>query len=371
MDTASVSGPGRQLAALVPELAAHGVELRIVVFQRTGAPKTPYRHFLEAAGIDPVVVPFASRFDRRLVSCLRRTLEALAPDFVQTHNYRPTVLAWLLTRRRVAWRWIGFFHGATYEDLKVRVFNWFDRRMLPSAERVVVMAQSQVEYFGGEEAYGGRKLLKIYNAVLPRSADAEAPPPAALLALSRPRVGVVGRLSPEKGVDVLLQAFARVRVARPSATLTVAGDGPERANLEAEAARLGIGDAVTFLGTVLPVEPLYPQLDLIVLPSRSEGLPNVLLEALRAGRPVVATRVGAVPEVLDGSDAGLTVAPDDPEALAEAIDATLAAEEDPVRRTELTRARAVVVDRFSLTTRVQAHLSLYATLRAEAGVVGG
>jgi hypothetical protein len=98
MDTAIVSGPGRQLAAVAPALAAHGVDLRVVVFQYAGAAKSPYRAFLEAAGVDHVVVPFASRFDRALLRNLRGVLDAWAPDVVQTHGYRPTALAWLLRR---------------------------------------------------------------------------------------------------------------------------------------------------------------------------------------------------------------------------------------------------------------------------------
>jgi glycosyltransferase involved in cell wall biosynthesis len=117
---------------------------------------------------------------------------------------------------------------------------------------------------------------------------------------------------------------------------------------------------VTFLGTVLPVEPLYPLLDLVVLPSRSEGLPNVMLEAFRADVPVVATRVGAVPEVLEGTDAGRMVPPEDPSRLAEAIVAALDAANAPGSSAAAARARAEVVARFSLASRVRAHLDLYA-----------
>jgi glycosyltransferase involved in cell wall biosynthesis len=303
------------------------------------------------------VVPFRSRFDVGLLRELRGTLRSFAPDIVQTHNYRVTILAWLLSRGRVPWRWIGFFHGATNEDFKVRIYNWLDRRLLPGAERVVVMARSQIAYLGGPAAFGVGQLRQIYNAVLPNAAVGA--PPAAVMTLPRPAIGVVGRLSPEKGVDVLLDAFVQVRTARPTASLVVAGDGPERRNLEAQATRLGIADAVTFLGTVLPVEPLYPLLDLVVLPSRSEGLPNVMLEAFRADVPVVATRVGAVPEVLEGTDAGRMVPPEDPLRLAEAIVAALDAANAPGSRAAAARARAEVVARFSLPSRVRAHLDLY------------
>jgi glycosyltransferase involved in cell wall biosynthesis len=226
------------------------------------------------------------------------------------------------------------------------------------------MSRTHQDYFGRRVARSGR-LEQIYNAVIP-SPNAEGDAPLAVAALPRPRLGVVGRLSHEKGVDVLLEAFGRVRAERPTSALVVAGDGPERANLEAQASRLGLAEAVTFLGTVLPVEPLYPTLDLVVLPSRSEGLPNVLLEALRADVPVVATRVGAVPEVLEGSAAGLMAPPDDPAALADVILEALAVAADPGRGAAAAQARGEVVRRFSLDARVRAHRALYDAVLAGA-----
>jgi glycosyltransferase involved in cell wall biosynthesis len=362
MDTQMVSGPGRQLAALVPALREVGVDVRVIVFQNPSREVTPYRRFLEAAGVDHVVVPFRSRFDRALLLAFQAALATWDPDIVQTHSYRPTTLTWLLRRRGGRWRWIGFFHGTTNEDLKVRVYHWLDRRLLPAADRVVVMSHSQASRF----AVCRNRVVQVYNAVVPVSPVAVPIHTQRLLdhveTLPRPRIGVVGRLSAEKGVDVMVDALAELRARGTDASLVLAGDGPERAALVAQASRLGLGDAVHFLGPVLPIEPLYPLLDVLVIPSRSEGLPNVLLEALRADLPVVSTRVGAVPEVLDGSGAGRTVPPGNANALAEAVAATLAEPAEAARDD-----RSAVVGRFSLEQRVEAHLQLYRDVLA--GVV--
>jgi glycosyltransferase involved in cell wall biosynthesis len=111
-------------------------------------------------------------------------------------------------------------------------------------------------------------------------------------------------------------------------------------------------------GIVAAVEALYSRLDLLVIPSRSEGLPNVLLEALRADVPVVATRVGAVPEVIDSPLAGVLVPPNDPIALADAIERSLRVG----NRDEARAARREVAERFSLERRATQHLTLYADL---------
>jgi glycosyltransferase involved in cell wall biosynthesis len=146
-----------------------------------------------------------------------------------------------------------------------------------------------------------------------------------------------------------------------SVSVVLAGNGPERGALEQQAIALGVKENVHFLGTVEDVGSLYRQLDLVVLPSRSEGLPNVLLEALSADVPVVATAVGAVPEVLADEAAGRIVPPGDAAALGEAIRQEQARCRSPTAK----RARAAAAERFSLERRVARHLRLYGELRPD------
>jgi glycosyltransferase involved in cell wall biosynthesis len=107
--------------------------------------------------------------------------------------------------------------------------------------------------------------------------------------------------------------------------LVLVGDGPERAELTRQAQALGIADAVVFAGHVTNVNPYYAMASLFVLPSHSEGSPNVLLEALAAGVPIVATEVGGVPEVITHEANGLLAPPSSPDRLAEAMDRALSA----------------------------------------------
>ena len=357
VDTHAVSGLGRQLAALAPELIDHGVDLRVFMFQRRGRPEAPFAAYLERAGIAHVVLPERGPLDMSVVGALGRELRGWQPDIVETHNYRMTALAFLLRRLGATWPWIAFFHGSTNENWKMRIYNRIDRALLPTADRLVVMSELHRRSFAG-----ARKPPEvIYNAVikLPREGD-----PISIAHLRRPGthlVGVIGRLSPEKGVDLLLQAAAqRSREGFPF-SLVIAGDGPERQNLQSQADSLGIAEWIHFLGPVRDVTSLYDQLDLVVLPSRSEGLPNVLLEALSANVPVVATAVGAVPEVLRGTQAGELVAPGEPAKLADAIGRALHNGSTPAA----VAARRTAAERFSLTNRVARHLALYAELRPD------
>jgi len=133
------------------------------------------------------------------------------------------------------------------------------------------------------------------------------------------RLARVPRLSHEKGVDVLIEAFARVREHVPEAELVLVGDGAERQTLEKRATELGLADHIRFFGMRDDVAQLLIDFDLFVLPSRTEGLPLTVLEAMAAGLPIVATAVGGVPQALRHGKTGVLVPPEEPEALAQAI----------------------------------------------------
>ena len=135
----------------------------------------------------------------------------------------------------------------------------------------------------------------------------------------RPVVATVASLTAKKGHAFLFEAVARLRSQNIACTLVLAGEGPERQRLQATMERLGLTEFVHFLGSVSDVGSVLAVADLIVLPSVVEGLPLALLEAMLAGKPVVATAVGGIPEVIVSGDNGLLVPPCDEAALADAI----------------------------------------------------
>ncbi len=358
LDTWIVSGPGRQLAALVGTLAPLGIELRIIMFQRTGREPSPFIAYLRGLGIEPVVIAERGAADPGALRGLAAALRDVAPHIVQSHGYRPTGLVSLLRLRRPTWRWIGFFHGATRQDLKDRLYNRLNLLMLRRAERLVVLSEEHRDWF----ASMGERVRIIHNAVLSLPPP---PKPADFSSLRKPGtalIGVVARLSHEKGVDLAIEALASMRAAGADTALAIAGDGPEETALGGKAQALGLADRVHFLGRVADVGALYRSLDLVMIPSRdgAEGLPNVLLEAMSAGLPVVATRVAAVPEVLVDEAAGLVVPPGDAAALAAAAMRALAAD-NPEMGLE---ARRDVVRRFSLNQRAHRLASLYREILA-------
>lgn len=195
-------------------------------------------------------------------------------------------------------------------------------------------------------------------AVVPSRCDVERFVPSAVPSPAD-RILYVGNLVPGKGVDVLIAAFAAIARRRPSSELIVVGDGPMLQALRDRARECGVEERVTFRGRLthsqLPGE--MQAATMLTLPSYSEGTPRVVMEAMAAGIPVVASRVGGIPDMVDDGVTGYLVPPGDRHALAAAIERVLA---DPDwAATAGARARAVVCERFTLERHLAAMEALH------------
>jgi glycosyltransferase involved in cell wall biosynthesis len=171
---------------------------------------------------------------------------------------------------------------------------------------------------------------------------------------STPVVGSVTRFYPAKGITFLLDAFARLRRQVPEARLLLVGDGPDEPQLRAQAAALGIADQVIFAGFHRDVAAHLRLFTVSAVPSLEEGFGNVAVEAMAAGVPVVAARVGGLPEIVTDGVTGFLVPPAEPEALAQALLRLL---EDPALRDAMGQAAAADTDRFRMdhyVTRLEA-----------------
>ena len=172
-----------------------------------------------------------------------------------------------------------------------------------------------------------------------------------------PLLGSVGCLAPRKDYGTLLAALENLAERRHEFRCAIAGDGPDRAALEAQVAQRGLAGRVLFLGERGDVDRLLPGFDVFTLSSREEGIPNALLEAMAAARPCVATRVGGNAEVLEDGRTGWLVPPQDPGALAAALEEALSRPDEAARRGAAAR-RAMVEER-SIDAMVRRHEAFY------------
>ena len=282
---------------------------------------------------------------------LQAMLREVRPDVVH-FNYPTWETTYFLGLRRLnGYRLVLTAHGPNDVPAAWPLSRTVLPHLLERSDAVVAVSDEMAERV--RAASGGRaEALVIPNGVDtafwspgPPGRPAGRPPGAPG---GGPTVVSVGWLKPVKGHDVLVEAFARVRAAVPGARLVLVGRGPGRPDLEGRARALGIGEAVEFAG-VLDREGVRERLraaDVFALPSRSEAFGLALLEALSSGLPAVATSVGGIPDILAGGG-GVTVPPEDPAALADALVALL---RDPARRRAMSadgvaRARDFGIDR--------------------------
>jgi glycosyltransferase involved in cell wall biosynthesis len=207
---------------------------------------------------------------------------------------------------------------------------------------------------------GFRHLVEIPNGIElgPEMTPADRATARAALGIEGPTVLYVGRLEAEKGVDLLIRAWQRVDV--PGANLVIVGNGPDRESLLRLAMEASTGCSIRFAGASTDVRRYLHAADLFVLPSRSEGISNALLEAMASGLPVVTTDVGGNRQVIQLPHIGILVPPQDSEALAEAICRVLLQPE--VRRTLGVVGRAHVAASYSADTMIDSYEQLYRRL---------
>ncbi len=351
-------GPERLLLDQA-RLAASDLDVTLAAFAAPGTVH-PLLDRARALGIATEAIGRGGSYDPRAWRRARALVRRLDPHVVVSHDYRADLVAYLAARDRPR---VAVVHGYTAQDWKVRVFEALDRRVLPSWDRVVVPSEALAARLSASGTPRAR-LVVVPNGV---AADEVADAARAGRAASRAAFGVgedervllcLGRLSPEKGQDVLLEAFARTRVA--NARLVLVGDGALRGALEARAARADLSGRVRLVGWRDDPHACLGAADLLVLPSRAEGLPLAVLEAMAAGVPVVATDVGAVADALDHGRAGRLVPPGDVEALRRALSDALADPEDAGARA--TRAAARVRERFGAAAQTARLESIFRAL---------
>jgi len=217
------------------------------------------------------------------------------------------------------------------------IWEWVRRRTYPRCHAWVVQTQAVAGY--ARTVVGQRPVYVIPNAVVPPTAP--IPPPEQ----RRPRIIGVGRLSPEKGFDLLIQAFARIAPWYSDWSLQILGEGPERGNLEALADSLGVRNHVHLPGWVDRPQSALLEAGVFVLPSRYEGFPNALLEAMACSLPCIACACDSGPAeiIRDGVD-GMLIPPENVNAMANALRQLVS---DEAKRARMGRRAAEVTARFS------------------------
>ena len=303
-----IGGSERHLLTLLPALAERGLDVRFVGLDNPAAAPEPFYAEL--------TVPFERLscrwdFDSRLVRRLRRALRGA--DLVHTHLVHADVHGALAARAPLV--------STKHNDDRFRLgpYRYVERLLTRRFRRVIAISDALRTFTVERVGLPSDKVEVVHYGLdeLPEpwgeNPELELPEGARVLLC-------VARLAPQKGVDVAVRALPAIRAQHPGAVLVVLGEGPERPRLAAE--------GVYLPGRVGDVAAWYRRAELVVHPARWEGFGIALLEAMLAGKPVVASAVSSAPEIVADGLTGLLVPPDDPAALASAANGLLA---DPAR----------------------------------------
>jgi glycosyltransferase involved in cell wall biosynthesis len=334
----AIGGSERHLLALLPALRAHGAEPSFVgLDDPSGAPE-PFYAALEQAGIPFARVPSSHDLDPRLPFRIARSARPFRPELLHTHLVHADVhgvAASVLLRVPL----VSTKHND--DPFRAGPFRYVERLLARRARRIVTITESLAR-FNVDRVGIPRAKLTVVHYGLDEIPAAWGPNPPLEVPDGARVLLALGRLVPQKGLDVAVKALPAIRASHPRAVLLIAGDGPEREALEKHARELGVADALFLPGRAGNVAELLERAELLVHPSRWEGFGLVLLEAMLAARPIVATRVSSIPEIVVDGETGVLVPPDDAQALAEAAIRVL---DDPGSLGAAGRARAL--ERFS------------------------
>ena len=359
IDTGIIGGPGRGIIQLAKYFGSNNIRYLICNFRYRAPKSREFEDELRRQGLHAATVLQRSSIDPTPIVQFFRLAKSGHYNIVQSHGYKSHLVA-LIVSRVAGLPWVAFAHGWTHEDRKVTLYHSLDRWMLRFADTVVAVSPPLCALFRGLRGKN-RETKLIFNAVDPLGLLGEVGGETLRKRLLKGEggllVGCFGRLSHEKGQDILLRAIPSVIETFPTASFLLLGDGPAKKALEELATELGIRERVLFQPHASAMRDYYEAIDLLVLPSRSEGLPNVILEALSFGVEVVATDVGAVGEVIRGRKTSRLVPSGDVEALAAGIMEGLSAR---ARQDTETAARGGGLDeKFTPEYRGQQIVALY------------
>jgi len=325
IDTYYIGGAGKVLLQFVENADHSRFSCSLGNFRYKNPPSTEFIDAARTKGFDLVL--FSQRFnlDPSPLWEAWKVIRSGHYNIIETHGYKGHLIAWALSRF-LPIKWVGMTHGWTDENSKIRLYNRLEKWLLKRADHVISVSPQLAKTM--QELRGPRgNVSLVLNAV-----DRDSIMGQGIHGAIRQRcggngtdamiIGSFGRLSPEKGHAILIKACQELLQQKKLALILV-GDGPEMENLKALTKSLKVEDQVFLEGQQDNMGDYYQAIDLFVLPSLSEGLPFVVLEAMAMGKPVLATDVGAISEVIKDGENGWIVPAGDSGALEARLNALI------------------------------------------------
>jgi len=321
-------GAENMLLNLCASQEAAGCRNSLLLFYNVHVPNVEFYERARRRGISVRMVHCRGRADWRAVREIKQYIAEDGIDLVHTHGYKADLYGYFAARGAEK-SVVATCHNWLGGTAALRIYNRLDRMALKRFSAVAAVSDGVRDWL----LNSGIREDKI--KVIANGIDVEAFARGHLLPELRGAdhkiIGVVARLDLQKGFQFLLDAVRELAAQFPRLKVVVVGEGPDRGAIEHMIEQKGLRDKVMLAGERSDMANVYASMDIFVLPSLNEGLPMTVLEAMAAAKPVIATRVGAIPKVIEDGMNGVLVNPRDAAALRDAI-AGLLADEDLCRR---------------------------------------
>ncbi len=317
--SSSLSGPGKGLLQFIRHASA--LNYVLASFIPAVGVDTEFTEVAKSRGANYIPIIQKGMLDFSLIRQVREICDTNDINIIQTHGYKGHIIAFFLSKM-LGVKWVAWAHGWTNENAKIRLYNKIERFCLKRADIAIAVSPDLNEVISGFRGKQ-RKTHMILNAVdegeLLSDVGGSAIRQNYDIRQQDIVIGCFGRFSPEKGQEVLVESVARIVPECPEIKVMLVGSGQERDNIEALVDRLGISDHIIFCGYQRAMQDFYEAVDIVVLPSHSEGLPNVALEGMMHKRAVISTDVGGVREIIHNGENGWIVPPGDRLAMAKIL----------------------------------------------------
>jgi len=358
-DSPWVDGPGRTILETGSHLDPARVEFHIGVLVAKREGEHPLVDSAKQRGISVTALADHGRLDRELIDPILQIIDARQIDLLHTSEFRSNLIAQIIKRRRPKLQMVATAHGWIANTLRRRITRVLDKMMFRRFDHVILVSEATRSlvprwWLPDSQATVLRNalVLKSYGSEIVNKPRRPIDPNSATLVN-------VGRLSPEKGQEMLLNALHALTPRWPNLKLKFAGIGPLEQQLRETARQLGLEERVEFVGYVKEMPRLYADIDLVVQSSFTEGLPNVILEAAYLRVPIVATAVGGTAEVIAHEESGWLIQPT-LEQLTDGIAQFLERPQDFVRMAE--RAHQGILQNYSFDVRTEKLTQIYERL---------
>jgi len=362
-DTDRVCGPGKTIIETCARIDKSKYNLKIGLFLLESQKNNVYQQAAEKRGVEVVPIVTSSQFDLRVVFRIIDIIKKHDIHILHSHEYKSDIIAWLVSRFYDI-PIVTTAHGWIINGLKSRVYIGMGKRVLRYFDKVIAVSPKIYDELISVKVPKDHIQL-IFNAIVTENYT----PGAFEKNVLRKRYGLpddaflfgnIGRLSPEKGQMEFIQGAYRIAAEFPNCYFFLIGDGQNHANLENLVNQIGLQGRVFFTGHFHDVRPVFQDLDAVGLTSYTEGFPNVLLEALCMDKPIFATDVGGVNEIVIPRQTGLLIPPHDQSAVEESMRFIL--QNPEACREQVSKGRALIEERYTFAQRVAKVEELYNNL---------